>query len=62
MPDEDTTGKIRANRLREQIERLTAPRNKPKENGGEEGSANESPREFIHRRMREWEGKGESSR
>ena len=62
MPDEDTTRKVRANRLREQIERLTAPGNKSEENAGEEESQNENPREFIHRRMREWENKGESSR
>jgi hypothetical protein len=62
MPDEETTRKIRANRLREQIERLKAPGNKPKENVREEGAANESPREFIHRKMRELGNKGESSR
>jgi hypothetical protein len=62
MPDEETPRKIRANRLREQIERLKAPGNKPKENVRGEGSANESPREFIHRRMRELGNKGESSR
>ena len=62
MPGEETTRKIRANRLREQIERLTAPGNKPKENVREEGLANESPREFIHRKMRELGNKGESSR
>jgi ERCC4-type nuclease len=62
MPDEDTARKIRANRLREQIERLTAPGNKPKENVRGEGAANESPREFIHRKMRELGSKGESSR
>ena len=62
MPDEETTRKNRANRLREQIERLKAPRNKPKENGRGEGAANESPREFIHRKMRELGNKGESSR
>jgi hypothetical protein len=62
MPDEETTRKIRANRLREQIERLKAPGNKPKENVRGEGAANESPREFIHRRMRELRTKGESSR
>jgi hypothetical protein len=62
MPDEETTRKIRANRLREQIERLKAPGNKPKENFRGEGAANESPREFIHRKMRELGNKGESSR
>jgi hypothetical protein len=62
VADEDTTRKIRADRLREQIERLTAPGNKPEEKVGEEGSENESPREFIHRRMRELGNKGESSR
>ena len=62
MPDEETTRKIRANRLREQIERLTTSENKSKENVREEGSANESPREFIHRKMREWDNKGGSSR
>jgi hypothetical protein len=62
MPDEETTRKIRANRLREQIERLKAPGNKPKENVREEGAANESPRVFIHRKMRELGNKGESSR
>ena len=62
MPDEDKSRKVRANRLREQIERLTAPGNKPENNVGEEESENENPREFIHRRMREWENKGESSR
>ena len=55
MPDEDKIRKVRANRLREQIERLTAPENKPDKNVGEEESENENPREFIHRRMREWE-------
>ena len=62
MPDEETTRKIRANRLREQIERLKAPRNKPKENDRGEEAANENPREFIHRKMRELGNKGESSR
>jgi hypothetical protein len=62
MPDEETTRKIRADRLREQIERLKAPGNEPKENVREEGAANESPREFIHRKMRELGNKGESSR
>ena len=62
MPDEETTRKIRANRLREQIERLKAPGNKPKENVREDGPANESPREFIHRKMRELGNKGGSSR
>jgi hypothetical protein len=62
MRDDETTRKIRANRLREQIERLMAPGNKPKENVRGEGAANESPREFIHRRMRELRNKGESSR
>jgi hypothetical protein len=62
MPDEDTARKIRANRLREQIEQLTAPGNKPKENVRGEGATNESPREFIHRKMRELGNKGESSR
>jgi hypothetical protein len=62
MPDEETTRKIRANRLREQIERLTAPGEEPKENVQGEGAANESPREFIHRKMRGSGNKGESSR
>jgi hypothetical protein len=62
MPDEETTRKIRADRLREQIERLKAPGNEPKENVREEGAANESPREFTHRKMRELGNKGESSR
>ena len=62
MPDEETTRKIRANRLREQIERLKAPGSEPKENVSEEGATNESPREFIHRKMRELGNKGESSR
>ena len=62
MPDEDKARKVRANRLREQIERLTAPGNKSEKNVGEEESENETPREFIHRRMREWENKGESPR
>ena len=52
MPDEETTRKIRANRLREQIERLKAPGNNPMENVRVEGAANESDREFIHRKMR----------
>jgi hypothetical protein len=62
VPDEDETRKVRATRLREQIERLTAPENKPEKNVGEEESENENPREFIHRRMREWGNKGDSSR
>jgi hypothetical protein len=62
MPDEETTRKIRANRLREQIEQLKAPGNKPKDNVRGEGAATESPREFIHRKMRELGNKGESSR
>jgi hypothetical protein len=61
VPDEETTRKIRANRLREQIERLTAPRDEPKEDAPEEGPADASPREFIHRKMREWGDKGKSS-
>ena len=61
MSDEETTRKIRANRLREQIERLTTPGDEPKEDVPEEGPANESPREFIHRKMRGWGNKGESS-
>jgi hypothetical protein len=62
VPDEDTSRKIRAKRLREQIERLTEPGSKPEENVGEEDSESESPREFIHRRMRDLGNKGESSR
>ena len=62
MPDEETTRKIRANRLREQIERLKAPGNKPKENDRGGGAPNENPREFIHKKMRELGNKGESSR
>ena len=62
MPDEDESRKVRASRLREQIERLTVPENKPEKDVGEEESENENPREFIHRRMREWENKGDSSR
>ena len=63
MPDEETTRKLRARRLREQIERLTAPGKEPKEDVPEEApTADENPREFIHRKMREWGDKGDSSR
>jgi len=62
VPDEETTRKVRANRLREQIERLTTPGNESKENVPEESPADASPREFIHKKMREWGNKGESSR
>lgn len=58
MPDEETDRKVRANRLRKQIERLAASRDEPKEDVREERPPNESPREFIHRKMREWGNKG----
>jgi hypothetical protein len=62
VPDEETTRKLRAKRLREQIERLTTPGNEPKEDVPEEAPGDANPREFIHRKMREWGDKGESSR
>ncbi|HET7269542.1 MAG TPA: hypothetical protein VFI90_00515 [Rubrobacter sp.] len=54
MPDDEVARKIRAKRLKEQIDRLTTPGKKPEEESREEGPANESPRDFIHRKMREW--------
>jgi hypothetical protein len=49
MPDEDEARKLRAKRLKEQVNRLVTQGKKP-----EEGPINENPREFIHRKMREW--------
>ena len=62
MPDEETARRIRANRLREQVEQLVAPSNETEKEVREEEPTKESPREFIHRKMREWGNKGESSR
>jgi hypothetical protein len=62
VPDDETTRKLRAKRLREQIERLTTPGNKREEDVPEEAPADANPREFIHRKMREWDDKEDSSR
>jgi hypothetical protein len=62
MPDEETARRIRAKRVREQIDRLVVPRNETEKDVREEESVKESPREFIHRKMREWGSKEESSR
>jgi len=53
MPDEEAARKIRAKHLKEQIDRLVTPGKEPEKDVHEEGPTNESPREFIHRKMRE---------
>jgi hypothetical protein len=55
VPDEATERRIRVERLRKQIEELVAPRNKAEEDAREEGPTSESPREFVNRKMREWD-------
>jgi hypothetical protein len=62
MPDEEAARKLRAKRLKEQIDRLVTPGNKPEDDAREEGPARENPREFIHRKMREWGKERGSSR
>jgi hypothetical protein len=62
MPDEEAARKIRAKRLKEQIDRLLTPGKKPEDDVREEGQTNESPREFIHRKMRESGKDGGTSR
>jgi hypothetical protein len=52
----DEAQKARAKRLREQIQKLKAPA-APKAEGEAEGASPESPREFVHRKMREIEEK-----
>ncbi len=62
MPDEELARKTRANRLREQIERLKNSSAETEKDLHEEEPEKENPREFIHRKMREWDNKGGSSR
>jgi len=62
MPDEESARKDRAKRLREQIERLVDPSAETKKESREEEPEKENPREFIHRKMREWDNRRGSSR
>jgi hypothetical protein len=62
MPDEEPARKIRAKRLREQIDRLVDPSAEIEKDLHEEEPQKENPREFIHRKMRERDNKGGSSR
>ena len=65
--DDKALRKARAQRLRKQIERLVSPKdkpepeNKPEKDAGEteaQAPKGESPREFIHRKMRQPKGEG----
>ena len=61
--DDETIRKARAQQLRKQIEQLVAPEDKPGQENPEESTEaqapkGESPREFIHRKMRQTKGQG----
>jgi hypothetical protein len=62
MPNEESARKARAKGLRAQIERLVDPSAETEKDPREEEPEKENPREFIHRKMREWDNKGGSSR
>ena len=62
MPNEESARKARAKGLRAQIERLVDPNAETEKDPREEEPEKENPREFIHRKMREWDNKGGSSR
>ncbi|MFN8087293.1 MAG: hypothetical protein U0Q04_10160 [Microbacterium sp.] len=51
--DDAARRKERANAIRRQIERLTHPADPAGDSGSETKPAEESPREFVDRRMRE---------
>ena len=59
MPnDDETVRKARAERLRKQVERLMSHGDEATDDAGETGvPVEESPREFIHREMRERDNK-----
>jgi len=66
--DDETLRKTRAQRLREQIKQLlspkdkTEPESKPEEKASEtEVPKSESPRDFIHRKMRKSEDEAKTS-
>jgi hypothetical protein len=56
--DDEEARKERARRLHEQIEHLAPGDTEPEPEPEADASA-ESPRDFIHRKMREWETKDE---
>jgi hypothetical protein len=59
--DDEAARKARAERLREEIDKLVSPEGKPEEETGQpEAPPAESPRDFIHRRMRELDQKKSS--
>jgi len=62
VPDEATERRIRVERLRKQIEDLVVPRNKAEKDTREEEPTSESPREFVNRKMREWDNVRKASR
>jgi hypothetical protein len=59
--DDEANRKARAQQLRKQIEQLVSPKDTPEPENAEESTGktgaqapkSESPREFIHRKMRE---------
>jgi hypothetical protein len=67
--DDETIRKARAKRLRKQIEQLVSPKDKPGRKNPEESTdeaevqspKNESPRDFIHRKMRQPKGQRTAS-
>ncbi len=64
--DDETIRKARAQRLRKQIEQLVSPKDKPGQENPEESTGEteaqapkgESPREFVHRKMRQPKDQG----
>ncbi len=66
--DDETRRKARAQRLREQIKQLVSPKDKAEPESKSEEKASEtevpkseSPRDFIHRKMRKSEDEGKTS-
>jgi hypothetical protein len=53
MSDDEAAQKARAERLRQQIERLKSPVPEERDLDTPKSPAKESPRDFTHRRMRE---------
>jgi len=51
--DEEELQKVRAQHIREQLERLKADQKAGEQESERGGPARESPRDFVHRRMRE---------
>ncbi len=51
--DEEELQKVRAQHIREQLERLKAGQVAGEQGSESGGPARESPRDFVHRRMRE---------